>query len=619
MSLPAQRLPEAQAPNGLGLFIWWQPARIAVYQRGWRTISYPHYTANSELVKHDTKAISPSPIGVDGKAYYVGFDCDNGLEQVKKLLAALPPGCVPLVSRSGGRNGQGFHVWLFLAEPVAVKVAVSFAKAVREKAGVLCEIRPTGPNSLCVKWPGQKHPETGKPGLFVPLDDLDDTERLDTPLILQMLAEGYYRTPAAVVEAHATCCNILRQAAKSRGRPVGDASADICRTPPGIPREIPGEPVIPRETPRGPVGNLPDGAKLVRSLDELARREELVRELMRMAGRKPVRLGQGFKCILPGHEERHPSGSFFRAKSGHLLYGDFHARDGEATYTLGEVYHALATGKVAKLKPCDKARWLAMLGLRCGFATELVLRQREKHAAAILLQLQQNKNLSTGYENSIHSHENLPTTRGYYSTGCSPKGDWLVVLKVQEAVTEEAEIQAMGGFEEISLSARFLARRAKVKVELANKAVNLLCCLGLLDKVPGSGGMKGDRFTLAEVDAEEVRRRFELLFPDGQVNLRQFKRELVAATLGEDVAAAIFRRGPEPPTNSEELRQSAKISDNQRRTASRMPPNPFAEAIRQAELEGNRARAMALLRGLVAWVKAGRPPNVEAYLAGASP
>ena len=31
----------------------------------------------------------------------------------------------------------------------------------------------------------------------------------------------------------------------------------------------------------------------------------------------------------------------------------------------------------------------------------------------------------------------------------------------------------------------------KTKIELANKAVNFLCVLGLLEKVPNSGGTKG--------------------------------------------------------------------------------------------------------------------------------
>lgn len=627
MSLPATKLREAQAPNGLGLSLWWTPARITYHDgQNWRTVPWQKF--NPKNPKMQTLAISP--VGTDGLCRFVAWDVDQGgQEAVRKVLAALSQGCVPLVSISGGRQGQGYHIWLYLDRPLPVEAAVAFAKAVRAKAGVLCEIRPTGVNSLCLKWPGQRHPETGKAEVFVPLDDLGDTERLDTPLILQMLAEGHYRTPAEVFEDYA------KQHGKATAKKQGSPGADTTWFARG--NHV--------DATWTPTECLQGGTKLVRSLDELAKREELVHEIMRLAGRKPVRLGRGFKCILPQHEERHPSGSFFRAKDGHILYGDFHARDGEATYTLGEVYHALATGKVTKLRPCDKARWLAMLGLRCGFATGLVLRQREKAKAAadVLAELQQGKQAEPTHQDApTSSWDKTPPTRGYYSSGwLQSQGngwlhgaeEWAIINRVWEAVCEEVQIQAFAGFEEAALSKRFLARRAGVRPELANRAVNLLCVLGLIGKVPNSGGMKGDRFTLTGVDGEEAKRRFGLLFPDGAVNLREFNRALVAAKLGEEVAAAVFRRGAEEPAaNPCQTHGQGMAIPFERYSKgiaevfgylSEAPPlplpksaqgNPFVEAIQQAEREGNQERVDALLRGLAAWLAAGRPPEVAAYL-----
>lgn len=609
MALPAAKL-EAPAPNR-GLLIWWQPARIAVHRNGrWQTYPYPNYTPVIAAAK-GAKSVALSPIDTDGLTWFTAWDVDNGNpKDVATILRALPAGATPLVSASGKK---GWHVWCFFDQPLPVQTAVSFAGLIRERAGIPCEIFPSSKRSRCLKWLGQKHPETGKREVFVHEDDL--TGEYDTEAMLNMLAQGYYRTPAEVVENYAKQHG--KAAAKKQDSPV-----DTTWTPRGDHKAQtkPSRQVQAAPSPQP----LPGEAKLVRSLDELAKREELAHALMRLAGRRPVPLGKAFRCILPGHEERHPSGSFFRAKDGHILYGDFHARDGEATYTLGEVYHALATGQTAKLKPHDKARWLAMLGLRCGFANELVLRQREKTkaAAAVLASLQQDQQaVGTQQDASTPSCDSPCPTGGYYSSGCSPKGDWLAVLKVREAVAEEAEIQAMGGFEEIGLSARFLAGRAKVKVELANKAVNLLCCLGLLEKVPNSGGIRGDRFTLGNVGFEEAKRRFEALFPNGQVDLRAFKRELVAAKLGPELAAAVFRRGAEAlvAASVEICNQSCNQSGGD------MPPLPLPEAardnlliaaIRQAEREGNRERADALLYRFAAWLAAGRPENVAAYLQG---
>lgn len=495
MALPVAKLEtQAPAPNrGLPIpGLWWQPSRIAYHDgQNWKTLPYANYIATAKWKA--SKSIAVSPIGADGHCYFIGFDVDGDWQDVEKLLKALPEGSFSLVSVSGKK---GWHLWLFPGKPVDVQTAVCFASAVREKAGVACEIFPHSRNSKCLKWPGSLHPETGEVETFVSQEAPYDLDRMDTSIILELLASGSYRTPAEVIDKDS-----------DKHRPIPPTNIEANTSPILTGTHLP-----------------PAGAgKLLNSLDDLARMEEVVDGLMRLADRQPVRLGKAFKCILPGHEERKPSGSFFRARDGHILYGDFHQRDGEATYTLGEVYHALVTGKVEKLRPVDKGRWLAGLALKLGFTTELVEEQKAK-LAKITSSL--NKNLYTPKE-------------GVYSSSCSPKGDCEVFKKVLQVVEEEALLSAMSGFEEIKLSARFLARRARVKLELGNKAINLFCVLGVLEKVPGSGGIKGDRFKLCEVNAEEVMRRWEAL---GKPSLRQFNRSLVVEKLGEEIAAKVFRR-----------------------------------------------------------------------------
>lgn len=636
MASPAAKLKfqEAQAQRGLGLLIsglWWQPSRVAVYRGGqWRT--YQNYYTPTVATAKAVKSVAVSPIGTDGLAWFAAWDVDSGNPQdVRKLLAALPEGATPLVSVSGKK---GWHVWCFFDRPLPVQTAVSFAKAVLLKSGVRCEIRPTGPNSLCLKWPGQRHPETGEVEEFI---NLETGEAFDTAALLGALAGGMYRTPAEVVEDY------TKQHGKAAAKKQDSPDA-------GTTWFAYGNHVDATWT---PTECLQGG-----TLDELAKREELVHEVMRLAGRKPVPLGKAFRCIL--HPEKHPSATWVRLESGHIMYHDWHQRDDVEWFTVQEVFHAIATGQVKKLGKVEAARWLAMLGLRSGFATELVLRQREKckAAAAVLVSLQQeSQHELTQQDSPTPSCDSPYPTWGLYlngwlqsqqanglmvgsmgeesySTGVTKEaGDWAFINRIWEAVCEEVQIQAFAGFEEVALSKRFLARRAGVRPELANRAVNLLCVLGLLGKVPNSGGMKGDRFILGNVGLEEARRRFEALFQDGSPDLRRFSKVLVAAKLGEDVAAAVFRRGAEEPaanpcqTHGQGMaipseRYSKGIAEVSE-YLSEAPPlplpksaqgNPFVEAIGQAELEGNQERVYALLHGLAAWLTAGRPPDVAAYL-----
>lgn len=563
MSLPALRLSQAPAPNrGLSIpGLWWQPARITVFYRGrWETLYHPNYTAKV----NNSQTVAVSPVGVDGLCYFVAWDIDSGKwEDVRSILAALPNGCFPLVSWSGKK---GWHVWLFPDRPLTVKAAIHLTGQVRERAVVKCETFPTGVNSRCLKWPGSLHPETRQQEVFI---DPKDQHEFDTGIMLELLTASAWRTPMGMLDAK------IREA--SRGFTGGSEAAarestvtetvttgqvevtemgtrvtetvtrvtEMVTTGWHIEGEGGGHAGVTGALQTRYLGVTPDSPKMVGSLDDLARSEDVAAGLMGLAGREPVPFGEGFCCLLPGHEERHPSASFFRARDGHILYGDLHRRDGETTYTLGEVYHALVTGQVAKLRPVDQARWLAGLGLRLGYSTPLAEKQRTKVAALTVSPLTHSYtpnegNYSSGWlQNEVGTGGSRDSREGR---------DGIVLERVWAAVATEVLIQAFGGYEEVCLSKRFLARRAGVAPELANRAVNLFCVLGVLAKVPetawSGGHRRGDRFRLGEAAPEEVQRRWEAL---GRPSLRRFKRSLVAERLGEEVAAAVFRRRPEEP------------------------------------------------------------------------
>lgn len=525
---------------------WWQPEKAAFPNgRQWITVkSLTSYQQLTAIVKK-SQTVAVSPIGVDGQAYFMAWDVDSrDPADVQALLGALPEGCQPLVSRSGKK---GWHVWLFTTEPVPVDVAAAFAKAVAQRAGVACEYLPTGRNSRCLKWPGSTHPETGVQEYFVPLDDLADTERLDTPLILQALSDGHYRTPAAVVTAAVT-------------EPVAVATAETNAT-----------------------------RKTTTETDNLAANPVLAFGLAKLYGRRVNRLGQAFRCILPGHNERRPSAAFWQAHNGTIVYHCFHSsKHGTPEFlTLAETYAAVCTGRVLKLRPVEAARWLAALALRLGFKTRLAVAVEDKLASLslVLHQLKLIKHQTTGL---VYSPVVCKTDRPVVHKTRSGKASGVsVVEKVWRVFCNEAMLSAMGGFEEVKLSSRFLASQTGLPLELANRGMNLLAVLGIVEKVPGSGGTKGDRYKPGAATREEAERRLKALFPAG-IDLRKFNRDLVRERLGEDIAAAVFRR--EPAAGQTQRPQSEPVVAGQQQEL-----QEIVAKIKEAEEAGEMDEAFRLL------------------------
>jgi hypothetical protein len=70
------------------------------------------------------------------------------------------------------------------------------------------------------------------------------------------------------------------------------------------------------------------------------------------------RVGHGFLCVLPGHDEAHPSASLhWDPKTGALQYRDWHVRSGIEWYTLPDVRASLAYGRAVRLCGPSVATW----------------------------------------------------------------------------------------------------------------------------------------------------------------------------------------------------------------------------------------------------------------------
>ncbi|HHV78531.1 MAG TPA: hypothetical protein GXX40_02765 [Firmicutes bacterium] len=199
--------------------------------------------------------------------------------------------------------------------------------------------------------------------MFVPPDVLNGEETFDTALVFQLLSEGKYRTPVkSLVVSRSTTI-----------RRLFDESSTGCQQSESDPMPTePEETVLGKPLPPSVADDTP--VMLVESLGALTRSETVVNALMQLAGRELVRLGKSFRCIL--HKESSPSASWYREpKNGTIVYRDWHASKygTPEVLLLGEVFCALCTGEVKKLKPHETGRWLAKLALRLGYRTPLAL------------------------------------------------------------------------------------------------------------------------------------------------------------------------------------------------------------------------------------------------------
>lgn len=99
--------------------------------------------------------------------------------------------------------------------------------------------------------------------------------------------------------------------------------------------------------------------------------DELIQAVALILGIEPEKatpdgLGQRFCCVLPGHEEEHPSASLYRHDNGLAIYRDWHRRSGDANYLLPEVYASQAYGVARKLNKPELTTWQLRLLVQTG-------------------------------------------------------------------------------------------------------------------------------------------------------------------------------------------------------------------------------------------------------------
>jgi hypothetical protein len=105
----------------------------------------------------------------------------------------------------------------------------------------------------------------------------------------------------------------------------------------------------------------PEGLRL------LFQRPDLARACAAVLGVPTDRVGHAFLCVLPGHDEAHPSASLhWDPKTGAVQYRDWHARSGAEWYTLPDVRASLAYGQAVRLRGPSVATWQLRLLVEAG-------------------------------------------------------------------------------------------------------------------------------------------------------------------------------------------------------------------------------------------------------------
>jgi hypothetical protein len=90
----------------------------------------------------------------------------------------------------------------------------------------------------------------------------------------------------------------------------------------------------------------------------LFQRPDVALRCAAVLGVSTARVGQGFLCVLPAHQEAHPSASLhWDPKTGAVMYRDWHVRSGVAWYTLPDVRASLACGQAVRLRGPSVATW----------------------------------------------------------------------------------------------------------------------------------------------------------------------------------------------------------------------------------------------------------------------
>ena len=135
-----------------------------------------------------------------------------------------------------------------------------------------------------------------------------------------------------------------------------------------------------------------------------------------------VRVGDMFRCILPGHTEEKPSANLFRTRDGTIVYCDWHhAAHGSPKFlTMAELYAAMVSQRVQKLKKPQHAAWKLRLlvELRLLTLAEVTLRPLPDDASRSVRTLYEGIRLLLGCKWRYTPNEPTPLAHEFMADWC---------------------------------------------------------------------------------------------------------------------------------------------------------------------------------------------------------
>jgi len=224
-------------------------------------------------------------------------------------------------------------------------------------------------------------------------------------------------------------------------------------------------------------------------------------------------IGKPFRCLL--HKETNPSAILYRRKDGVIVYHDFH---NSKSFDVIQFFEYMQNKERKEPVITSDRKWL-------------------KWWSAKLKEYIDLHQIDTGFSVPIHSY----VSNNDFSF-MTDKHNF--VLK---ALEHFACLDMNKGELDFIASTRKVAELTGLATDEVNRIMNQFCYLGILqkgDKVKTVNGFTY-RYTFVCEDIAEVRDRYNHLKEVGLLSLRNFSKAKVSERLGEDIAAAIFRRKPD--------------------------------------------------------------------------
>jgi hypothetical protein len=224
--------------------------------------------------------------------------------------------------------------------------------------------------------------------------------------------------------------------------------------------------------------------------------------------------GKSSKFLCPLHPEKAPSAALYRGQRGHIVYMDFHARDGKKYYQIEEVYliYLIKIGKASAGPICYERAWKYILELVREFEHWTPEAKRVKKFYGEIRQ-----------EVSAIINYILPN---------SDAGKFMTIL---DTVMDTGILEARIGRSFFIASTRFIANKTGIKPYTVNRSINLVCCLGLIKKIGKKSLSFGatDLLTIDEnITPSELKNRCLSLKKAGMKSLRTFTTQIESLAFG---------------------------------------------------------------------------------------